>query len=122
MPAPPKSPFAALAALRDTLPAARASATGPATSGPRPVNPTYDGKLVVARSKKGRGGKTVTTITGLHCDATALAAVAKELRVALGCGATTEGALIVVQGDQEARARAFLEKKGARRIVMGTPR
>ncbi len=112
------SPFAALAALRDSLP------KGPQQPGerpkepPAPANPAFDEKVIVSRSKKGRGGKVVTTIAGVH--ANMRETYAQELRKALGCGATVEDALIIVQGDQAPRVRAFLEGKGARRVIVGS--
>ncbi len=111
----PSSPFAALEALREALP------PGP----PQHVPPTreaavaqFDEKVIVSRSKKGRGGKTVTTIAGVRAEARE--AMAHELRRAFGCGATVEGELIVVQGDQTARARGFLESRGVRKVIIGT--
>jgi len=111
------SPFAALAALRDRLP------EGPQQSDKvqepvAPANPAFDEKVIVSRSKKGRGGKVVTTIAGVH--ANVRETYAQELRKALGCGANVEDALIIVQGDQAPRVRAFLESKGARRVIVGS--
>jgi len=109
-----KSPFAALAALRDSLP------EGPRKQEPAvepPHNPQFAEKVIVARSKKGRGGKVVTTITGVKSE---LDALTHELKKALGCGATVEDGVIVVQGDQTARVRAFLEGRGARKVIIGS--
>jgi translation initiation factor 1 len=111
------SPFAALAALRDSLPEGPRKET---PKEPEPANTAFADKVVVARSKKGRGGKVVTTITGVRGDARALETMAHDLRKALGCGATVEDAVIVVQGDQAARVRTFLEARGARRVIIGS--
>jgi translation initiation factor 1 len=111
------SPFAALAALRDDLPQ---GPTPEAASEPAPASDTFDGKVVVSRSKKGRGGKTVTTIAGVRGDESSLEALAHDLRKALGCGATVDDAMIVVQGDQVTRVRGFLEARGARRVIVGS--
>lgn len=121
MAAPSKSPFAALAALRDAVPPA------PAGVRPKPPDPLgapspFAGKLVVARTKRGRGGKTVTTVSGLRGSASELEEIARELRHALGCGGHVQDGLVVLSGEQESRARAFLEGKGARQVVMGTAR
>lgn len=87
----------------------------PATSDPLDLRTS--GKLVVRRENKGRGGKTVTLIEGLP--EASLAALAKALKTALGCGATVEGANLALQGDQTARAIAFLTERGARQVVRG---
>lgn len=113
------SPFAKLAALRDALPA------GPEATPreqPAPADPRspFAGKIVVAHTRKGRGGKTVTTIEGVRGDARFRDDLARELKRALGCGAAVEGDRIVVQGEQLARVKSFLEARGARRVVLGT--
>ena len=107
-----KSPFAALAVLREGLPAGPVRAVEE-----RPANTQFADKVIVARSKKGRGGKVVTTITGVR---TSVDALAQDLKKALGCGATVEEGVVVVQGDQTARVRAFLEARGARKLVIGS--
>jgi translation initiation factor 1 len=115
---PRSSPFASLAALATTLPQGPAPAVEPEAA-PRPGPGPFSGKVVVARSKKGRGGKAVTTIAGVRMDPEALASLARELRTALGCGATVEGEEIVVQGEQQARVKTLLAARGARTIVLG---
>ena len=109
----PSSPFAALAALRDQLP------QGPPTPvSPAAVSKEFADKVIVSRSKKGRGGKTVTLVVGVRREARE--ALAVELRRALGCGATVDGEEIVVQGDQVPRVRALLEARGARKVIVGS--
>ena len=44
----------------------------------------FRGKLVIARTRKGRGGKTVTTVEGIDPKLAALDDVARDLRKALG--------------------------------------
>ena len=51
-------------------------------------------KVVVARERKGRGGKTVTLARGLALDAAGLAALGKRLRSACGAG----GAVLLMAG------------------------
>jgi len=95
--------------------------------GPEPASLTGDppldlaacGKLVLRRERKGRGGRTVTVIAGLLLPAPGLAEVARRLRRALGCGASVEGATIVLQGDLGERAAEWLTARGARRVVRG---
>lgn len=77
------------------------------------------GKVVVGRERKGHGGKTATVVAGLGLPARDLDRLARALRRALGCGATVDGDLLVVQGDQATRVQAWLAAQGARRIVLG---
>ena len=109
-----KSPFAALEALKRSVPAGQAPASKPAPATPDP----FEAKVVVARSRKGRGGKTVTIVTGVK--AAAREQVCRDVKKALGCGATIEDDAIVVGGDVADRVRAWLEAHGARRVVMGS--
>ena len=108
-----KSPFASLAALHASLPAGEK----PAKVTPAAPDP-FDAKVVVGRSRKGRGGKTVTIVTGVR--AHAREAMCRDLKKALGCGATIEDEAIIVLGDVSDRVRPWLETRGARRIVVGS--
>jgi translation initiation factor 1 (eIF-1/SUI1) len=111
-----KSPFAALEAMKAALPAGEPPR---AASKPEVVaKDEFEAKVVIARSRKGRGGKTVSTITGVK--ASAREAICRDLKKALGCGATIEDDAIVVLGDVADRARVWIEARGARRIVMGS--
>jgi len=108
--------------LADAL-ARRGVAVSPAASPAAAPPPNDDlarcGKIVLRRERRGRGGKTATVIAGLGLRAGALEALARELRHALGCGATVEGDTVVVQGDLAARVAPWLSARGARRIVVG---
>jgi translation initiation factor 1 len=77
------------------------------------------GKIVVRRERKGRGGKTVTLVSGIERPPAELERIAKEMRKALGCGSTMEAGAIVLQGDIVPRAQAWLQSHGATRIVLG---
>lgn len=61
--------------------------------------PVGDGNVRVSRSTKGRGGKCVTLVKGMALDATALAALGKQLRTACGSGGTVKDGVIEMQGD-----------------------
>lgn len=61
--------------------------------------PKTDGVARVSRQTKGRGGKTVTQVSGLALDALALAQLGKQLRTACGSGGTVKDGVIEVQGD-----------------------
>ena len=76
-------------------------------------------KIVLRRERKGRGGKTATMIEGLRLPPSGLEKIARELRRALGCGATVDGSTIVVQGDMAARIEPWLVERGAKKVVVG---
>ncbi|MDM1696142.1 translation initiation factor Sui1 [Thiopseudomonas alkaliphila] len=82
--------------------------------------PTFsgDGTAQVRRETKGRGGKTVTTISGLHLDKVALKKLCAELKKRCGVGgAVKDEQVIEMQGDQvelllnELNKRGFTAKK-----------
>lgn len=110
-----QSPFAALAGAalppRDEGP----KTEEPAPPAPPVESPALRGKIVVRREVKGRGGKTVTRITGLP--EPSREELAARLKRALGCGAVLEGDDVLVLGDLVDRAASFLEAEGARRVV-----
>ena len=58
-----------------------------------------NGMVRVALQTKGRGGKSVTLVTGLALDCVALALLGKQLRTACGSGGTVKDGVIEVQGD-----------------------
>ncbi len=74
---------------------------------PVPASPASsvpnDGVVRVQRDKKGRGGKTATTISGLPGSEPELDALLKGLKQFCGSGGTREGRLLVLQGDQRER-------------------
>jgi translation initiation factor 1 len=117
----PNNPFGGLAALRDALPLApnvapNVEADVEAAAGPpREAPGSSAAKIVVRREKKGRGGKTVTRVSGLTADERA--PLAKQMKRVLGCGATVEGDDVVLLGSLVDRAADWLEARGARRVV-----
>jgi translation initiation factor 1 len=84
-----------------------------------PLDLSAPPKIVLRRERKGRGGKGVVVIEGLNQSPSALQELAGQLKKAMGAGARVEGVDIVVQGSLGERLKAWLEKKGARRVVMG---
>jgi translation initiation factor 1 len=114
--ASPKNPFAVLGALKDSLP----EGTRP-TEPAKPAAPDpFAGKIVLSISRKGRGGRTVTIVSGIRGGEPVLDALCRELKKALGCGASVDGDTIVVSGDIIDRTKAWLEAKGAKKLVVGT--
>lgn len=76
-------------------------------------------KLVLRHERKGRGGKTVTLISGFIAAPPQIEALARIMRKALGVGATVEKGVIIMQGDVTTRAAEWLKKHGARQVVIG---
>lgn len=89
--------------VRDMRPAPpRANSSRPGQAQPPPAVPN-DGVVRIQRDKKGRGGKTATTITGLPGTETELDALLKTLKQHCGTGGTREGRTLVLQGDMRDR-------------------
>ncbi|MEZ4432048.1 MAG: translation initiation factor [bacterium] len=75
-------------------------------------------RIVLRRTRKGHGGRTVTLIEKLEpLPAPEREAIARALRSALGTGARVEGDAIVVQGDVADRLTPWLTARGARKII-----
>ena len=64
------------------------------------------------RERKGRGGKTVTTITGLHLSSAELKRLSKQLKQACGAGGAIKDGVIEIQGDHRDKIAALLQDKG----------
>ncbi|MCB9681062.1 MAG: translation initiation factor [Alphaproteobacteria bacterium] len=111
--------FGALGVKASAPAASPAPTPAPAAAVPVPGAPDLSGKVVLRRSKKGRGGKTATLVQGVGGGPVALDTLAKTLRKQLGCGSSVDGDDVVVQGDQVDRVAAALEAMGARRLVRG---
>lgn len=71
-----------------------------------------DGIVRIRRECKGRGGKTVTVITGIPIDEAALKELTGELKRRCGTGGTIKEGNIEIQGDHCALLIAELEKRG----------
>lgn len=78
-----------------------------------------DGYIRLRREKGGRGGKTVTTITGLPGSDADLETMLKILKQLCGAGGTREGASLLIQGDHRDRIQAKLEALGLRVKLAG---
>ncbi len=76
-------------------------------------------RLVARREKRGRGGKTVTRIAGLELGPKELDDLARELKRALGCGASVEEGDVVLQGALVERAAVWLEGRLSARVTRG---
>lgn len=65
-------------------------------------------KLSIFKERKGRGGKTVTIITGYTCSDERLEEIASELKRKLGVGGSARGGEILIQGDHFDRLKREL--------------
>ena len=73
---------------------------------------TKDGSARVRLEKKGRGGKTVTTVSGLPLGAAELKTLASELKRKCGSGGSIVDGVIEIQWDKADKVIAELEKAG----------
>jgi translation initiation factor 1 len=74
--------------------------------------PEGDGIARVRRESKGRGGKTVTTISGVPLAEEPLKELAKALKQRCGTGGSLKEGVIEIQGDHVELLVAELIKKG----------
>jgi translation initiation factor 1 len=78
----------------------------------RPRAPRGDGIVRVRRETQGRGGKTVTTVSGVPRSVSDLQALAGELKRLCGTGGTVKDYVIEIQGDHRDAIVAALEQRG----------
>ena len=78
----------------------------------RPTRPASDGTVRIRLDRKGRGGKSVTTIDGLALADDALSALAAELKRSCGAGGSVKDGVIEIQGDHRPRVLEELAKRG----------
>lgn len=76
--------------------------------------PGGDGIVRIRRESKGRGGKTVTVITGLPVDDAGLKEVATLLKKRCGTGGTVKEGIIEIQGDHRELLLGELAARGYR--------
>lgn len=119
-----QNPFGALSAAG--LPSApsptNASGTGAtAPAGAKPAAPAKNrGRVDIKRTTAGRGGKTVTLVTGfVGIGLPEKEQLAKKMRNACGCGGTVKDGDIEIQGDQREKIAAILSEAGFRPVFAG---
>ena len=71
-----------------------------------------DGTVRIGRTSKGRGGKTVTIISGVPLPAAELVGLAKTLRKKCGSGGTVKDGTIEIQGDHRELLLEELTRQG----------
>jgi translation initiation factor 1 len=76
------------------------------------TTPEGDGIVRVARERKGRKGKTVTTITGVPLTGDALSELAGDLKRRCGSGGALKDGVIEIQGEHRDTLVAELQSRG----------
>lgn len=71
-----------------------------------------DGKIKLRRETKGRGGKTVSIISGLGLNLDQMHTLLSELKRLCGAGGTIKEGEIEIQGEHLDKIRAELIKRG----------
>lgn len=111
-----QNPFGTLSAAG--LPAGSPSAPG--KSAPPAAPAKNRGRVDVIRSIAGRGGKTVTLVTGFTgIGLPEKEQLAKKMRAAGGCGGTVKDGQIEIQGDQRETVARILTEAGFRPVFAG---
>lgn len=78
------------------------------------------GRVDIKRATAGRGGKTVTLVTGfVGIGLPEKESLAKKMRAACGCGGTVKDGNIEIQGDQRDKIAAILTDAGFRPVFAG---
>jgi translation initiation factor 1 len=75
--------------------------------------------LKVEASRKGRGGKTVTVISGFQGKPETLADLAKQLKAQCGTGGTVKENEIEIQGEHKQKLLEILTKLGYKAKISG---
>ncbi len=96
-------------------PIASCSAAASGTASP----PAGDGIARIRREVGGRGGKTVTVVTGLALGLLALAALSKRLKSACGTGGTVKSGVLEFQGDHRDQIVSLLASEGFKSKLAG---
>lgn len=73
----------------------------------------------IQRESKGRGGKSVSVITGLQLNDAEMKLLLKRLKTNLGTGGAIKQGTIEIQGDQRQTLLLLLEKEGLKAKVSG---
>ena len=115
------NPFAGLSAAGLPDAKERAGTQPPAPPSKRKEPNRNRGRVDVSRQTAGRGGKTVTVISGFKGIAEKeLQELARAIQRSAGVGGTLKpGSVIEIQGDQRQTACSVLEAAGFRPVLAG---
>jgi translation initiation factor 1 len=115
-----QNPFAGLTgAGLPPAPNPSAGNPGSSTRNPPPAERNR-GRVDIRRTTAGRGGKTVTLVTGfVGIGLPEKEALCKKMRGACGCGGTVKDGDIEIQGDQRETVARILREAGFRAVFAG---
>ncbi|MEB3886739.1 translation initiation factor [Lyngbya sp. CCY1209] len=88
------------------------SSRSEATERGTPELPPNQQNVRVQATRKGRGGKTVTVISGFQCSSETLAKLLKQLKSQCGTGGTVKDQTLEIQGDHTQKLVEVLTKLG----------
>lgn len=113
-----QNPFGALSAAGlPQLP--QSAAPAPVAKAPEPVKKNR-GRVEVRRETGGRGGKTVTTVSGfVGIGLPEKEELAKKMRAAAGAGGTVKDGAIEIQGDKREVVAKILVAAGFQPVMAG---
>jgi len=115
------NPFAALsgAGLPQSV-AGRGDPRKPGSATPVTTPAKNRGRVDIKRTTAGRGGKTVTVVSGfVGIGLPEKESRAKKMRNACGCGGTVKDGAIEIQGDQREKIAQILTEAGFRPVFAG---
>ena len=111
-----QNPFGALSGAG--LPAASAPVASKLAPASAPQK--NRGRVEIKRTTAGRGGKTVTLVTGfIGIGLPEKEQLSKKIRGACGCGGTVKDGDIEIQGDQRETVARILTEAGFRPVLAG---
>lgn len=114
------SPFAVLAGLVQSHPAAESAAAPEPVPGRKEKSSTSRGRVDVLRNTAHRGGKTVTVLKGfVGVGDTELHTLATQLQKRCGAGGTVKAGAIEIQGDHVKTVMRLLAEAGFRPVRAG---
>jgi translation initiation factor 1 len=117
-----QNPFGALSG--SGLPLGNEGSAAPRTGSQPPAKKDVPaknrGRVDIKRTTAGRGGKTVTLVTGfVGIGLPEKESLAKKMRNACGCGGTVKDGDIEIQGDQREKIAQILTEAGFRPVFAG---
>ena len=113
-----QNPFGALSGLN--LPASQPAAPASQPTKGAALPEKNRGRVDIKRTTAGRGGKTVTLVTGfVGIGLTEKESLCKKMRSACGCGGTVKDGEIEIQGDQREKIASILTTAGFRPVFAG---
>lgn len=103
------------------LPRAESRVAADKKTSPATIAPARNrGRVDIKRTTAGRGGKTVTVVTGfIGIGLPEKESLAKKMRNACGCGGTVKDGDIEIQGDQRETVAKILTEAGFRPVLAG---